>query len=188
MLEKTEVKLISVLEPIASENTPEACLFRGIVETVNEYYSKNLGRETLKGKNIAAQSAKHLGGPIPFGYMLNERGVYTPNPEEAPIVLEIFKRLDAGVKRIDVARWLKAKGVLTRYKRDYSPEAILKYNESEPTDKAESLRLLLATFVDHIELSNKHIVIYFKFELPGLPESSSFDFVRKSTNVSTCFV
>lgn len=67
-------------------------------------------------------------------------------------------------------------------------QAILKYSESEPTDKAESLRLLLTTFVDHIELSNEHIIIYFKFELPGLPESSSFDFVRKSTSVSICVI
>ena len=33
MLEKAEVRLISVLEPIASEDTPEAGLFRGVVET-----------------------------------------------------------------------------------------------------------------------------------------------------------
>ena len=124
MLEKAEVRLISVLEPIVSEDTPEAGLFRGVVETINEYYSKNLGRETLKGKTIAAQGAKHLGGQIPFGYKKDEHGVYTPHPEEAPIVLELYKRLDAGAKLIELARWLKAKGVYTRYNKPYRPEGI----------------------------------------------------------------
>ena len=124
VLEDLGITLYSILEPIASEDTPEALLFRGMVETMNEYYSRNLGRETLKGKEIAARSFKHLGGPVPFGYMLDENKVYTPNPQEAPIVLEVFKKFDAGVKLIEIARWLAAINARTRYSKPYTPEAL----------------------------------------------------------------
>lgn len=124
VLENLGITLYSILEPIASEDTPEALLFRGMVETMNEYYSRNLGRETLKGKEIAARACKHLGGPVPFGYMLDENKVYTPNPQEAPIVLEVFKKYDSGVKVIEIARWLSAINIRTRYNKPYSPEAL----------------------------------------------------------------
>lgn len=124
VLEELGITLYSILEPIASDDTPEALLFRGMVETMNEYYSRNLGRETIKGKDIAARSFKHLGGPVPFGYMLDENRVYTPDPQEAPIVLEVFKKYDSGVKIIEIARWLAAINARTRYNKPYTPEAI----------------------------------------------------------------
>ena len=65
--------------------------------------------------------------------------------------------------------------------------AIEKYGADQPTDALESTKILLATFVDRIEVSNEHIVIYFKFELPNAKGSTAeFSFVRKATSVSTC--
>lgn len=125
VLDECDVRLMSVLEPMISDDTPEANMFRGMLETVNAYYSENLGREVLKGKNEAARECKHLGGPVPFGYMLDSKNVYTPHPDEASIVFECFSRLDAGQTASDVAKWLCAKGVKTRYGLLYNPHAVV---------------------------------------------------------------
>lgn len=125
VLAECDVRLMSVLEPMISDDTPEANLFRGMLETVNAYYSENLGREALKGKKEAARLCKHLGGPVPYGFMLDENNKYTPHPDEAPIVFECFSRLDSGQTASSVAKWLCAKGVRTRYDLLYNPHAIV---------------------------------------------------------------
>lgn len=125
ILEDRKVRLLSVLEPIIADDSPESLLFRGIVETMNEYYSRNLSRETLKGQRIAARNAQHLGGAVPFGYDLTKDKHYTPNPTEAPIVLEIYTRLDAGQSSIAVARWLNTRGLLTRHHKQFTGSSVL---------------------------------------------------------------
>ncbi len=125
ILEDRGVKLFSVLEPIIADNSPEALLFRGVVETVNEYYSRNLAREVLKGQKLAARDGRYLGGYVPFGYDIDKNKHYVINPNEARIVLEIYKKLDAGSTAADIARWLQTQNVLTRQKKEFTGQSII---------------------------------------------------------------
>ncbi len=124
ILEDRGVKLFSVLEPIIADNSPESLLFRGVVETINEYYSRNLAREVLKGQKIAAREGRHVGGCVPFGFDLDKDNHYVPNANEARIVLEIYKRLDAGASAADVARWVTTQNVLTRHQKEFTGQSI----------------------------------------------------------------
>jgi len=51
-------------------------------------------------------------------------------------------------------------------------------------DSSGYKKTLLDTFVDHIELDNDEVIIYFKFYLEGLSPDNSF--MRSRTQVSTC--
>lgn len=125
ILEDRNIKLFSVCEPIIADDSPESLLFRGVIETMNEYYSKNLAREVLKGQRVAARDGRYLGGYIPFGYSLDKDNHFIVNNDEAPIVLEIFKRLDAGDSIADVVRWVHTQNVLTRTGKEFTSVSIL---------------------------------------------------------------
>ena len=60
------------------------------------------------------------------------------------------------------------------------------FTESANADSTEYKKRLLATYVDHIVVSNERIVIYFKFSIPGLGDRLEKEFgdtfVRKNSN------
>jgi len=51
LLENNGVKLLSVMQPHTSEDTPSAFLSEGTMALVNEYYSRDLGEKTKRGLN-----------------------------------------------------------------------------------------------------------------------------------------
>lgn len=53
---------------------------------------------------------------------------------------------------------------------------INEFIESANADSPQYKRRLLATYVDHITLSNERIVIYFKFPIPGLGDKAEKEF------------
>src|SRR5690554_3465860 len=65
-LKKNGVRLISMLEPL--DGSPESIILESVLEGMNEYYSKNLARETMKGMKEKALKCRHLGGKAPLGY------------------------------------------------------------------------------------------------------------------------
>ena len=65
-LEKHDVKLVSVLENF--DDSPESIILQSVIEGYNEYYSKNLRREVMKGLKENALSCRHTGGTPCLGY------------------------------------------------------------------------------------------------------------------------
>ena len=51
-LKRNNVKVVSVLEHI--DDTPESIILEALLEAMAEYYSKNLGREVMKGFKVRA--------------------------------------------------------------------------------------------------------------------------------------
>lgn len=126
-LKDNGVRLISVLEPL--DGSPESVMMESVLEGMAEYYSRNLSREVLKGKQEAAKQAKHNGGMIPYGFTVDHEGHYIVNPVEGPIIKDIFDKLDAGYTLASVTRYLNLKGIKTRtgnnFLRDYISRIIL---------------------------------------------------------------
>lgn len=56
------VKIESVTENL--DGSPESALLESLLEGLNEYYSKNLAREVMKGMKESALQAKHTGGVL----------------------------------------------------------------------------------------------------------------------------
>ena len=69
-LRKNGVRLCSVLERI--DNTPESILLEGLLESINEFYSANLARESMKGMRENALQCLHNGGTPGLGYDVDE--------------------------------------------------------------------------------------------------------------------
>lgn len=109
ILRKNGIIIKSVTEKIP--DTPEGIILESVLDGMDEYYSANLSRNTKRGMRENALLAKHNGGAVPFGFVLNEDKRYVADPETAPIVTEIFKRYARGSAMSEILVWLKHHGI-----------------------------------------------------------------------------
>ncbi len=77
---------------------------------VNQFYSESMSEDIRRGMEYNASQAR-VNGPVPWGYMRGEDGKYAIDPEKAPIVREIFKRVAQGELFMDIARDLNSRGI-----------------------------------------------------------------------------
>ena len=121
-LKDSGVRLISVLEPL--DDSPESIMMESVLEGMAEYYSKNLAREVLKGKKIAAEKALHPGGMAPYGFKVNSEQQYDPVQEELLVVKDIFAKADSGHSFASISRYLKNSGIKNRQGNNMDPHTI----------------------------------------------------------------
>lgn len=112
LLRDNGVKIISITEPL--DDSPESVIMESLLEGMAEYYSKNLSRETKKGKREAARKGQYTGGGIPFGYRVNEHNRFEIVPEEAEIIRALFKKIDDGTTLYQTAKWAVQQGFLNK--------------------------------------------------------------------------
>lgn len=125
LLKDNGVKLLSVLEHL--DDSPESVIMEGLLEAMAEYYSKNLSREVLKGKNEAAKNCRWLGGQHkPWGYTIDENKHLIIVPDEAIVVKEAFERIASGETAGRVARDLNARGFRTRTGKPFSGVSLMR--------------------------------------------------------------
>ncbi len=111
-LRKNGVRLCSVLERL--DNSPESILLEGLLESINEFYSANLARESLKGMKENAHKCLFNGGCPGLGYDIDENQRFVINEKEAKAVLIIYTMYLCGYKYQDIADTLNAKGYKTK--------------------------------------------------------------------------
>ena len=63
------IQVMSVTEHL--DDSPESGILESVIEAMAEYYSRNLGRETMKGLAENAKRGLSTGGPPPFGFRTN---------------------------------------------------------------------------------------------------------------------
>ena len=111
-LKKNNVKLCSVLERI--DDSPESIMMESVLEGMAEYYSKNLGREVMKGLKENAIKCKHNGGCPPLGYELDESKRLIINPHEAEAVKIIYEMFAEGYGYDRIINYLNEQGYTTK--------------------------------------------------------------------------
>lgn len=112
-LEKHGVKLISVLENF--DDSPEAVILQSVIEGYNEYYSKNLRREVMKGLKENALSCRHTGGTPCLGYDVDKSTMrLVINEYEAGAVRLIYKMYLANEGYTAIINELNSKGYRTK--------------------------------------------------------------------------
>lgn len=109
MLKKSSVDVVSISEPIADDHF--GSLIERIIEWMDEYYVIRLSDEVKRGMTEKATRGEPLCHPA-FGYDMRDKKYY-PNPEQAPIVKEIFKRFIAGENINQITLWLQNIGIRT---------------------------------------------------------------------------
>ncbi len=118
-LGKLHVGVVSVSEPDLDYSTPQGFLFLGMLSTLAEWYSRNLGVETAKGWAERKQKGLYA-GRLPYGTVKGEDGV--PVPDAQPIeangrttsnhegLILAFERAAEGATDAEVAEALNAAG------------------------------------------------------------------------------
>jgi len=116
MLKKAGVQVVSINEPF--DDTPTGRLLEAIIESLDEFYSDNLGEEVTRGMRESASRGFYLSSKPPFGYRKikvrdgnKERTKLEVEPVEASIVADIFDGIVNGKGLIEIVRELNAKGV-----------------------------------------------------------------------------
>lgn len=107
ILRKKGVSVVSITEPL--EDSPQGKLFEAIIESMDEYYSANLGEEVTRGMRESASRGFYMASHAPYGYRrikvkdgMKERPKLATEPREVQVVTRVFKEaaLGKGLKGI----------------------------------------------------------------------------------------
>jgi site-specific DNA recombinase len=118
MLRKSGVQVTSINEPF--DDTPTGRLLEGIIESLDEFYSDNLGEEVTRGMRESATRGFYLSSKPPFGYRKvrfkdgeKERTKLEIDPIQAGIVSSMFHDALNGKGLTEIAKELNRKGIAT---------------------------------------------------------------------------
>jgi len=116
MLRKNGIRVVSISEP--AEDTPAGKLLEAMIESLDEFYSANLGEEVTRGMRESAFRGFYLSAQPPFGYRkvkVNDGGKERPKldiePNQARIVTRIFNGMLEGNGLIGIAKQLNSEGI-----------------------------------------------------------------------------
>jgi len=107
LLKGNGVSIRSVVERL--DDSPESIILEGMLESMAEYYSKNLARETMKGLRARARKGLCCANR-PLGYDIAE-GRFVINQLEAIVVREIFSRVGSGESLASISRDLASRSI-----------------------------------------------------------------------------
>lgn len=105
-LKESGMKLLSVLERF--DDSPESIILEGLLESLNEYYSANLSRETKKGQKENVLNGKRCGAQTPRGYDCVDQKL-VPN-KDAQLIRELFRMYADGASYTEMMRATEIKG------------------------------------------------------------------------------
>lgn len=114
-LQKNGVKIVSAMENIP--DTPEGIILKGVIESMNQYYSMELSQKVKRGLKESRLKGNFTGGYLVYGYKVNENKKIEINEEEAQFVRLIFEKISLGRFVDDVIAELNKKGNFYRGKR-----------------------------------------------------------------------
>ena len=110
------VHVISITEPF--EDTPTGRLLEAIIESLDEFYSANLGEEILRGLRESASRGFYVTGHTPYGYHRvrvkdgnKERTKLEPDSVKSSIVARLFDEVVAGKGLKELGKELRRDGI-----------------------------------------------------------------------------
>ncbi len=116
LLRKQGVQVISITEPF--EDTPTGRLLEAMIESLDEFYSANLGQEIRRGMRESASRGFYMASKAPYGFLRikvkdgnKERPQLTPEPHEASVVARIFSEVCDGKGLKEIGKALEKEGV-----------------------------------------------------------------------------
>lgn len=184
-LEKYNVRIESVIERF--EDTPEGDLSKFIQLGLNEYYSKNLSREVMKGLSENAYKAMHNGGIPPYGFDVDpETKKYVINEKEAEAVRIMFDKLIKGWSYRELAEYLNLLGYRTKIGNKFSatssfydiltnPKYMGVYTYNRSVSKPKQLGMKRS----HRKNKNEEEIIRVPNGVPAIVDEETFELVQK---------
>lgn len=109
---------------------PEGIMVESIFEGYAEYYSASLSRSVSAG--IAQNTINGVSSwPAPYGYRKGADRHYEINPDEAPIIVEYFKRYANGERVRDIVKDFNKRGFRNRKGAEFTPASFNHVIENE---------------------------------------------------------
>ena len=134
-LNKNGVEIISAKENLS--NDPSGKLLKGVIETVNEYYSNELSVKVKRGMDINAEKCYYNGGIVPLGLKLQvvevmngpfgkkiKKKKFVIDEEKAPIVQKIFDMYIKDNTMADIIRYLNKQKIKTAQGKEFNKNNI----------------------------------------------------------------
>ena len=119
-LKKNEVRVLSAKENITDDAS--GILIEGVLESMAEYYSKELSQKIKRGKVISAEKCKYLGGTVHYGYKVDDNMNFAIDEQAASYVVKMFEMYASGTKARHIMNWLNdnkvANGVGTQWTKN----------------------------------------------------------------------
>ncbi|MBP6913431.1 MAG: recombinase family protein [Candidatus Levybacteria bacterium] len=84
-----KIEFLSATEAIDT-SSPFGRAMLGIMGVIAELELENIKDRTQRGRNVAKEQGKHMGGQVKYGYQTDDKGFHIPLKEEAEIVKRIF--------------------------------------------------------------------------------------------------
>lgn len=124
-LKKNGVRVLSARENITDDAS--GALIEGVLESMAEYYSKELSQKVKRGLNINAQKRLATGGYIAPGYKVGEDRKYIIDEETAPVVKEIFELYAGGKKVEEILGYLESRQMKSVRGNSYNKSSLLRW-------------------------------------------------------------
>jgi len=125
------IKIFSVTEPSEDNDGPMGALVEGIMESVADWYSRNLATETAKGKKERATQGLH-NNIAPFGMKKNEEKILVPDEKEiAGLKLAFELYATDQYSDNDIAVILNKQGYRTKRGRYFSKDTVRDFLQNE---------------------------------------------------------
>lgn len=125
------IKVFSVNEPSEDSDGPMGALIEGIMESVADWYSRNLASETAKGKKERSIQGLH-NNIAPFGMTKDEGKVLIPDENEIAGLRMAFELYATDeYSDTDIAHILNEKGYKTKRNRSFSKDTVRDFLQNE---------------------------------------------------------
>ena len=105
------IRVLSAMENIGDD--PTGVLMEGLLESLAEYYSRELGSKVKRGMTDNASRCQ-VNGKLPLGYVKGPDGKYAIDENEAAIVREIYQRVSDQEQLSCIVQDLNARGLQTK--------------------------------------------------------------------------
>ena len=156
-MRKAGCRLISAKEYVPAG--PEGIILESVLEGMAEYYSKELSRKVSRGMYESALKHRHIGGVVPFGFVLNKNKKYKADPVKAPIVREIYERYVKGEPAVEICKSLNNRGIATSLDKKFNKSSL---NRILSNPKYIGTYTYKRAYIDEITQEKKTELIEFK--------------------------
>lgn len=118
LLRRHGIEVLSMTQTV--DDSPAGRLTEGMLELIDAYYSLNLAKQIHRGQKENTLRGYANGGRPPFGLRAvkvqdggNVKTRWEPDPDTAPVVLDIFQMADSGKGLLAICEELNSRGLRT---------------------------------------------------------------------------
>ena len=97
---------------------------------VNQFYSENMAEDIRRGMMDNAKQCKATGSP-PYGYRISKDKHFEIDEDAAKVVREVYEKIAAGTRIIDIVRSLNERGIKTRRGYEWNKSSFNKMLHNE---------------------------------------------------------